>query len=354
MRKLIAALAAGAAIVGLAATVAAQDGPLAAALTPDHPFSVAAAPPAPDYATPDAWAGLPDREDAVDVAPDGSADGQRAARVDVFFVHPTTYFSKEGWNASFAEAGGGAVASVDAGSMRAQASAFNGCCRVYAPRYRQATLAAFFAPGGSGQQAIALAYGDVDRAFTEFLKRIHGRPFILAGHSQGSIHLIHLIQARVTGTPLQKRLVAAYLIGSGLRDGDLRIPICGEARQTGCAINWNTVTQAAADDRKAKMPDVPPTTCVNPLTWTIDGAAPAGANLGAIHGKRDGPLGAPIPAYTGARCDHGMLVIDTVGPPFMNPLVKGGVYHIYDYNLFYMNLRANALERTESWFKRGR
>jgi hypothetical protein len=352
MRRLIAGLVVAFGLLGAGVHVAAQNSLAEAALRPDHPFSAALAPPAPDYARDDAWAGLPDRADAVDVVPDGSTDGQALARVDVFFVHPTTYFGRENWNAAYEGQGGGGVAGVDAGTMRAQASAFNGCCRVFAPRYRQATLASFLSAGDDGKAAIDLAYSDVDRAFTEFLRRIKGRPFILAGHSQGSLHLIRLIRARVIGTPLQKRLVAGYLIGSALHDGDLKLPLCARAAQTGCLVNWNTLTRPAADERKASMPHEPPTACINPLTWTLDGAAPASANLGAIHGQRGGPLGAPLPGWTGAKCDHGMLVIDTVGPPFMNPLVRGGVYHIYDYNLFYMNLRANAVERAAAFFRR--
>ena len=361
MHKLIAALAAGVLALGLAAAVAAQDSLMAAAMKPVQPFSASTAPPAPDYTKDEAWAGLPDRQDAVDVVPDGSTDGQVTAKVDVFFVHPTTYFSKDGWNASFSEQGGAGVAGVDAGTMRAQASVFNGCCRVFAPRYRQATLAAFFdrspdlVPGPDGKAAIDLAYGDVSRAFTEFLKRSHGRPFILAGHSQGSLHLIRLLQERVVGKPLQKRLVAAYLIGSSLRAGDLKLPLCEGPAQTGCLINYNSVTQAVAEDQQRLYLPISShvrLVCTNPLTWTLNASAPASANLGAIHGQRGGPLGAPLPALTGARCVDGMLAIDTIGAPFLNPLVKGGVYHIYDYNLFYMNLRANAVARADAFFKR--
>src|SRR5262249_27804609 len=69
-----------------------------------------------------------------------------------------------------------------------QASAFNGCCSVYAPRYRQANGTAFTHPSPDGGRAIALAYTDVHRAFEEFnSRRGAGRPFILAGHSQGTV-----------------------------------------------------------------------------------------------------------------------------------------------------------------------
>lgn len=351
MRGLIAVLAATVLAAGLGAVALAQNTLADSAAKPAAAFDKAKAPPAPDYRDPAAWAGLPEREDAVDVVPDGSADGQAAAKVDVFFVHPTTFFGAE-WNAPYEAQGGAGVAGVDAGTMRAQASVFNGCCRVYAPRYRQATLSAFYDTSGSGRQAIDLAYGDVDRAFTAFLKRTKGRPFILAGHSQGSLHLTRLIEARVAGKALQKRLVAAYLIGSQLHDNDLKLPLCASAVQTGCLVNWNAVTMTVAQDLKQRYMPVSShrrLACVNPLTWTLDGEAPAAANLGAIHGKRGGPLGAPLPAFTGARCVDGMLAVDTFGAPFSNPLVAGGSYHIYDYNLFYMNLRANAVERAAAF-----
>jgi hypothetical protein len=335
------------------------------ALKPDAAFDSAKAPPAPDYRQDATWAGLPDREDAVDVLPDGSTDGQAAARVDVFFVHPTTYFGKDGWNAAWSDQGGAGVAGVDAGTMRAQASAFNGCCRVFAPRYRQATLYSFFGDSADGHAAINLAYGDVSRAFDDFLRRIRGRPFILAGHSQGSIHLIRLLQERVIGTPLQKRLVAAYAIGASVPKAiaGKGLPLCASAAQTGCLVVWNTVNGAQADSRRTTTAPVwwdgklqpiagRAMVCTNPLNWTLDGAADASANLGAVHGVRGGPLGAPMPGFTGAHCDAGLLVVDDLRAPFVNPLTKGGVYHIYDYNLFYMNLRANAVERAGAYLKR--
>ena len=57
---------------------------------PAATFAETIAPPAPDYAKPEHWAALPDREDAADFTPGGVSDGQASASVDVFFVHPTT------------------------------------------------------------------------------------------------------------------------------------------------------------------------------------------------------------------------------------------------------------------------
>ena len=69
-----------------------------AMLAPGESFAATIPPPAPDYADLEAWASLPDRADAVDVAPPGYEDAQARALVDVFFVHPTTYITADGWN----------------------------------------------------------------------------------------------------------------------------------------------------------------------------------------------------------------------------------------------------------------
>lgn len=88
-------------------------------------------------------------------------------------------------------------------------SVFNGCCRLYAPHYRQATLAALKIPA-----AMDVTYSDIARAFRFYIAHLnHGRPFIIASHSQGTAHAIRLLQQEIFGKPLCPRLVAAYLIG---------------------------------------------------------------------------------------------------------------------------------------------
>ena len=133
---------------------------MGAFIAPNHEFDAATVSPSPDYSNSNYWAALPGRNDRADRIPAGDfIDGQDLAEVDVFFVHPTTYVSAESWNQSLDD-----VATnerTDEFVMEGQASVFNGCCRVYAPRYRQATLYSFFDGDGPGQEALALAYEDV-------------------------------------------------------------------------------------------------------------------------------------------------------------------------------------------------
>ena len=173
-----------------------------------------AAPPAagaPDYARPDAWLSRPGA--ANDPALWLPAGGKPAppGRAAIFFVPPTTYFDRAHWNARYDDKAADARAHVIVAS---EASAFSGVGRVWAPRYRQATIGAFLTSGPDSDRAFALAYSDVARAFQSFLARAPAdAPIILAGHSQGSFHLLRLIRERVAGTPLATRIVAAYAVG---------------------------------------------------------------------------------------------------------------------------------------------
>jgi len=338
-------------------------------LKPEHSFAAAPPPLAPDYSLAASWGALPDRADAADVVPNAEVqDRQATAEVDVFFVHPTTFFGTAGWNQSLDDTSTNQL--TDTFVLRGQASVFNGCCRIYAPRYRQATIYSFMDGSGSGKAALQLAYEDVERAFDYFIEHYNqGRPFILASHSQGSVHVRTLLERRITGTALRERLVAAYPIGFGINREEMAkavpdVPVCESAEQIGCVVTWNAVgphAQAWGDTRK--------NICVNPLTWRADGAAAAASlNLGGVayRGTFEGTLadvkGVPqdfIDAKpvleTGvadAQCVDGMLLVKEIHSQnyAARPMGKDN-YHIYDYNLFHMNMRKNVEQRVDAYLK---
>jgi len=328
---------------------------------PGHAFSKERAPPAPDYVTDQAWAALPGAEESPASPPE--------RLVDVFFLHPTTFLSPAGWNAAFDDPGRSAVAGIGADvgmTLRGQASAFAGCCRIFAPHYRQATLYAFLDSGDDGLKAIDLAYQDVSRAFDAFLARRNGgKPFIVAGHSQGSIHLLRLVQERIAGTPLARQLVAAYAIGAAVPRDFNAIPVCTGEKQTGCIASWNSVAEPNSDrsrggtvpiwlDGRYQQVGNRPLMCVNPLDWRLDGSAGAQANLGVLS-RSPGDAKATIKkGYAAARCVGGELVVDLPSDRTDFPLRvgAGASLHNFDYSLFYENLRANAADRVKAFQSR--
>jgi Protein of unknown function (DUF3089) len=286
--------------------------------------------------------------------------------VDVFYVSPTTYFTKTHWNAPLADAEANTLQSI---VLRHQASPFNAVGTIWSPRYRQATFGAFLAPSPDAAQALNLAYADVLAAFDAFQnQRNPKRAFLLVGHSQGAVHMLRLLKDRVAGRPAQQSMVAAYIIGWPVSvEADLAplgLPVCQTPGAIGCVISWQsfgagadleeTTQQYAAIPTLSGMPRTGThQLCVNPIGfWASTDAADKKRNLGALpFMPMDKPVAALMPQLVGAQCDpSGFLVLQPPpGDPFHEYTMPNENYHTYDINLFWANVRANAEIRVESF-----
>ena len=141
----------------------------------------------------------------------GDADVGEVPDFAVFFIHPTSFLSRDSWNAPFDDEEATRIARI---YVRGMASPFNDASEIWAPRYRQATMGAFLTDEPEGQQAIDAAYADIREAYRYFVDSIdEDTSIVLAGHSQGSLHLLRLLREEVRASPEAERLVAAYVIG---------------------------------------------------------------------------------------------------------------------------------------------
>jgi hypothetical protein len=315
-------------------------------------FSSTAQPPLPDYSNQDHWAALPFKKDMADTVPVASLfDNQASAKVDVFFIHPTLYLEQvEGrtyiWNADINDSV--MNAKVDGSAILNQASVFNGSCRVFAPRYRQAHITSFFTTDrASGEAALELAYKDVKAAFQYYLENFNqGRPFIIAGHSQGTRHGGMLIREMIEGKPLQENLIAAYLVGMPITQSFFKeLPVCSEPNQTNCFTTWATYKEGFLPNNYSSYEGG---VCVNPLSWkTNEEAIPRSKNIGGITWKYNKVK----PKINGAQVHNGILWIDKPHVPG-RMFIKMDNYHVADYNLFWFNLRENVRERTEAYLNK--
>lgn len=308
-------------------------------------------PPLPDYSNEQYWAALPFRYDSADRVPDPTLmkDQQADAPVDVFFLHPTTYVGKKGesgWNAPLDNSL--LNERTDGSTILFQATVFNGAGKIYAPRYRQAHIMAYFTKKDttSAKEALDLAYADVKKAFEYYLDNHNqGRPIIIASHSQGTSHAKRLMREFMDGKPLQNRLVAAYLVGIPVEvDYFHAIPACKEEGDTGCFVAWRTFKKGYRPKYTLREA---PITVTNPLTWTLDGTpAPKSLNQGAVLLK----FHKIWPQVTDAQVAHGILW--SKKPKFPGSfLITKRNYHIGDYNLFYLNIRNNAILRAKNFLK---
>lgn len=302
----------------------------------------------PDYASMDNWAAHPTRDDFADGAPcEEVCDRQGKAMVDVFFLHPTTYYNGENWNAEVNNAE--LNQKTDETTIKHQASIFNGHARVFAPRYRQTVFGAFFMEDTKNRdRALQLTYSDVRRAFQYYLDNENdGRPIIIAAHSQGSCLSVLLLQEFFDGKPLADQLVTAYVVGwPVMRDSFQVLQPCTNPTETGCYNTWGTYRWGYYPEFYEVFNKGAVVT--NPLNWTIDGTyADRSLHEGAVLRKYN-------KFYKHAMDAQGMDGILWVHPPKNVPIDKKILYnwknyHIADYNLFWKNVRNNVRDRAKAY-----
>ncbi len=339
--------------LALAAAAIFQDGIVRFFATPRAPFQTVEPPPAPNYEFPASWLLRP-------------AEGASQKAADVFYVHSTTFYRRNLWNAPFDDEEADHQRRVIAAPN--EAGPFSAHGDVWAPRYREATLFSQFTHKFDGLAARQLAYSDVERAFERFLAdRDNERPIILVGYGQGGLHILGLLREHFGGeiNPLRRRLVAAYVIGAStshefLSDLTPPIPVCDRADAVRCLISyvdfeprfdeemervrertlvWDARAELASTHSDALV-------CVNPLSWRQDDVyQPADKNIGAASatGVAPGAPPAAIEKAIGAQCDNGVLIVDT---PKRRILRRGdwfgAKWRAQPFNLFYFDLERNA------------
>jgi hypothetical protein len=317
------------------------------------------------YDRADMWIARPDiPENPALWTPPGVA---RSGKTDaaVFFIHPTSFLEKSQWNAPLDHPDSQWRARL---FVRSQASAFNDIAEIWAPKYRQATFGAFLTNQADAQKALDFAYRDVLAAFDAFLARVpKNKPVILAGHSQGSLHLMRLLADRIAGKPEAKRVVAAYVVGwpiSATADLPfLGLPACERSGQAGCVLSWQSFGEPAdpalitdvfdASSGRTGLPRAgSPMLCTNPLTGVRGGEAAAQANIGTLIPNAELTEGALKAPGVPARCDvRGFLLIGSEVPDLGPFVLPGNNYHVYDYALFWANIRADAAARLAAFGK---
>lgn len=219
--------------------------------------------PAPvDYTKDANWLCLPGRGDicaaplaTVVVNPAGygarsTSAPAKAPPIDCFYVYPTVS-RDSGLNSDL-------NMDVENATAASQFARFASVCRPFAPKYRQMTVGAIlaFSAGQDITAAAILSYGDVAASFRDYIAtKNKGRPFVLIGHSQGSLQLIQLIAQEIENKPaIAARMKLAILPGFNLLvpqgktvGGSLKkTPICTTASQTGCVIAWTSFRERNA------------------------------------------------------------------------------------------------------------
>lgn len=276
--------------------------------------------------------------------------------VDVFYVYPTVSSNESG----AMDISDSSERDLAIGIFKAQASVFESSANVFAPYYRQMSTGVDMSGCdlATDTEEFKQGAGDIQDAFEHYIQYLNvDRPFILAGHSQGTMALIELIKIRFGDDEvLRKRLVAAYLIGYTVTDDDLLesgLTAAEKADDVGVVIAYNTQSTTSAGGPMLMAG----ANCINPLNWKTDSTiADAGQNLGAVFfNDATGAFIKEVDNYCGAQIntDTGAL-LTTIPQEDQDALEFGpyteGVYHRYDYAFWYRNLEKNVEDRITAFF----
>jgi hypothetical protein len=317
----------------------------------EHSFESIPKHESPDYNKNNNWSALPFIDDYADIVPDTLLKNrQDESKIDVFFLHPTTFLDEHTpeWNASITDSTINYY--TDYWAVRHQATAFNNVGRIYAPRYRQAHIKSYYHLDKGGKEAILFAYEDVKKAFEYYIEHYNnGRSFIIASHSQGTTHATFLLRDYVDNTDLREQLVAAYLVGMSVGEDTYQtIKPCRNAAETGCFTSWQTYSDGYTPhdnfDEFRKKAFV-----VNPITWTTeedysnfeDHKGILMSNFKTVYKKS-------VKAKLNKK--NNIVWIKQPKVPFAF-LKKMTNYHVADYNLYWFNIRENAANRVEKYLK---
>ncbi len=296
----------------------------------------------PDYSNLNYWAAHPWKWDPSDSIPAFLIGEKNDSSVDVFFLHPTMYTMKKKKKMNSDIDDDYLNAKTDYSTILYQASVFNQHARVFAPRYRQAHLSAYFTKDTiAALNAFQLAYEDVKASFVYYLENYNnGRPIIIASHSQGTTHALQLMKDFFDSTSLNKQLVAAYLVGMGIPKKHFSyLKFCNDSSSTGCFVGWRTMRRGyrpsyVKNDRSNSF-------VINPLTWRSDNSySPRRMNEGSLLYK----FNKPYRNTTDAWIDDDVLWVKRPHFPW-SFLFLSRNYHAGDINLFYINIRKNVETR---------
>ncbi len=285
--------------------------------------------------------------------------------VDAFYIYSTLYVesSFEEDAPDYAPLNNLEMILGAMGEYVTNASVFEESCNVFVPWYRQSGMR--FASEtskkyGSLDPALAgLSYTDIKAALDYYFEKCNnGRPFIIAGHSQGSAMVRYVLKNYFSEHPdYYQRMVAAYAIGYSITKDDLEaypyLKFAEGESDTGVIISYHTEGPKNVEENAHNVAVLPGGISINPLNWKRDETyAPASENKGSLR------LNPETNEYEIQHLDidakvnlaRGVVVTTTTIPPSSDPKFFGPAsYHEDDYPFFYNNIKENVAKRIAAY-----
>lgn len=268
-------------------------------------------------------------------------------QADLFFLCPTVDLGETGnYNAAVT---GEDFRNSFTGSVNMELGIYQDCCTVYAPYYQQVTFPVYEMDGEEAQPYFQTAYEDVRAAFLYYNQHCDpSRPLILAGFSQGADMALRLMEEFFSQEEYASRLVAAYVIGWRVTEEAFaqypHLSMAQCADDTGVIVTFTAESEDITDS--LLVPEGTKTCAINPLNWKTDSTpAEPSLNKGACFTNYSGEIVTETPGLCGAYLDEKRGTLKVTGisaEDYPGILFPDGVYHLYDYSLFFRNLQENV------------
>lgn len=284
--------------------------------------------------------------------------------VDAFYFYPTLYNGTDEGDEDYAAIDNEDMLAAVGPVYQGQASAFEESANVFVPYYRQSSMLheikAYEETGSLDAALESKPLEDAKAALDYYFENYNdGRPFILAGHSQGSALMRLVLKTYFKEHPeYYGRMIAAYIIGYSVTQDDLDdypyLKFAAGETDTGVIISWNTEGQENVDTDADSIVVLDGSIAINPLNWKRDETyASSDENLGSIVTDSDtGESGfSDIGADAQVNVKRGVVVTNADTDPVTDLAGCFGPesYHTSDYSLYYLNIRENAGKRVEAY-----
>ena len=309
--------------------------------------------------------------DAEDVgeAPDYSKEGcwyripEITKDVDTFYIYSTMYFGANEGDPDCAPLDSADVLGNIDVEHAIKSSVFEDSTNLFIPFYRQAGMAFVLRDmekTGSVDSAMSgIPYHDIVSALDYYFENYNeGRPFVIAGHSQGAAILRMVLKDYFKEHPeYYERMVAAYAIGFSVTkeylESSPHLKFATGESDTGVIISWNAEGPRNAEENAMNALVLPNAISINPLNWKLDETyASASENLGSIviDPKSGETEIRDIGGDAQVNLARGTVITNAdVVPNEMHEYTGPQSYHQDDYSIFYNNIKDNVAKRIAAY-----
>ena len=287
---------------------------------------------------------------------------------DTFYINGTTYLTTDPGDPVYSGIADQNTRKLEIKKLEQNKGIYEEATNVFSPFYSQASVYSLSELNAeeAGELLMGEPVQDIYAALDYYFENYNeGRPFILAGYSQGAMLIRIILKDYMQYHPeYYERMIAAYVLGYSITKEDLKecpyLKFAEGAADTGVIVSFNTEGEGNGESLLVLDGAV----SINPINWKRDDTyASASENLGSKITDPAGKEEIVSPGLADARVDtkRGVVICTGTDFPYIDTINGLGLsrqvfgeksFHGNDCFLYYENLKENVGVRTESYLRK--